>query len=71
MKRFEKVFEPKVALPLIVLIATVFRLIPLRYKYLFGYDPYFHLAYIEESLKVDVSPGNSNFWLSLITNNCK
>ncbi|NJE06949.1 oligosaccharyl transferase, STT3 subunit [Thermococcus sp. M39] len=60
MKRFEKVFEPKVALPLITLIAAVFRLIPLRYKYLFGYDPYFHLAYIEESLK-------AGYWLKFIT----
>ncbi|MFA4701985.1 oligosaccharyl transferase, STT3 subunit [Pyrococcus kukulkanii] len=48
---FERIFEPKVALPLITLIATLFRLVPLRYKYLFGYDPYFHLTYIEESLK--------------------
>jgi len=27
------------------------RLIPLRFRYLLGYDPYFHLAYIEEALK--------------------
>lgn len=47
----EKFFKPKVALPLITLIATIFRLAPLRYKYMFGYDPYFHLAYIEEALK--------------------
>jgi len=60
MKRFERIFEPKVALPLIILIAAVFRLIPLRYKYLFGYDPYFHLAYIEESL-------NAGHWLKFIT----
>ncbi|MBO8175050.1 MAG: oligosaccharyl transferase, STT3 subunit [Thermococcus sp.] len=60
MKRFEKVFEPKVALPLITLIATVFRVIPLRYKYLFGYDPYFHLAYIEESLK-------AGKWINFLT----
>ena len=47
----EKFFKPKIALPLITLIATIFRLAPLRYKYMFGYDPYFHLAYIEEALK--------------------
>ena len=46
-----RIFEPKIALPLITIMAAVFRLVPLRYKYLFGYDPYFHLAYIEESLK--------------------
>ncbi|ALM76371.1 STT3 domain-containing protein [Thermococcus barophilus] len=60
MKKLDKVFEPKVALPLVTLIAAVFRLIPLRYKYLFGYDPYFHLAYIEESLK-------AGYWLKFIT----
>ncbi len=47
----EKILEPKYALPLITFIAAFFRLIPLRYHYLFGYDPYFHLAYVEESLK--------------------
>ncbi|WP_324735228.1 oligosaccharyl transferase, STT3 subunit [Thermococcus sp. SY098] len=51
LRNIESIFEPKIALPLIALIATIFRLVPLRYKYLFGYDPYFHLAYIEESLK--------------------
>ncbi|ADT85052.1 STT3 domain-containing protein [Thermococcus barophilus] len=60
MKKLDKVFEPKVALPLVTLIAAVFRLIPLRYKYLFGYDPYFHLAYIEESLK-------AGYWLNFLT----
>ncbi|WP_461863567.1 oligosaccharyl transferase, STT3 subunit [Thermococcus sp.] len=48
----EKFLEPRYALPFIIITAAVFRLIPLRYHYLFGYDPYFHLAYIEESLKV-------------------
>lgn len=53
MKKFnpEFVFKPKIALPLIAIIALIFRLIPLRYKYMLGYDPYFHLAYIEEALK--------------------
>ncbi|MBP1911679.1 glycosyltransferase family 39 protein [Thermococcus stetteri] len=60
MKRFERIFEPKVALSLITLIAVVFRVIPLRYKYLFGYDPYFHLAYIEESLK-------AGEWINFLT----
>ncbi|WP_287197741.1 oligosaccharyl transferase, STT3 subunit [Thermococcus sp.] len=36
---------------LIIIIATIIRLIPIRFRYLLGYDPYFHLAYIEEALK--------------------
>ncbi|WP_371137003.1 STT3 domain-containing protein [Pyrococcus sp. NA2] len=54
MRRFsgEKIFMPKIAIPLILAIATALRIITLRYRYLLGYDPYFHLAYIEESLKV-------------------
>ena len=47
----EDVFRPKVALPIITAIALAIRLIPLRHKYMLGYDPYFHLAYIEEALK--------------------
>ncbi|AAL80535.1 oligosaccharyl transferase, STT3 subunit [Pyrococcus furiosus DSM 3638] len=38
-------------LMVIVAIATLFRMIPFRLKYLVGSDPYFHLAYIEEALK--------------------
>ncbi|AHF81400.1 STT3 domain-containing protein [Thermococcus paralvinellae] len=60
MEKLDKIFGPKFALSLIILIAAVFRLVPLRYKYLFGYDPYFHLAYIEESLK-------AGYWLKFIT----
>ena len=56
----EKFFKPKIALPLITLIATIFRLVPLRYKYMFGYDPYFHLAYIEEALK-------AGEWINFLT----
>ncbi|MCO6042250.1 STT3 domain-containing protein [Thermococcus alcaliphilus] len=48
---FERIFKPKFALPLITIIALILRLIPLRFKYMLGYDPYFHLAYIEEALK--------------------
>ncbi|AIF70346.1 hypothetical protein PAP_09855 [Palaeococcus pacificus DY20341] len=57
-EKFEKVvnlsgriLEPRYALSFVVIIAAIFRLLPLRYHYLFGYDPYFHLAYIEESLR--------------------
>lgn len=42
--------EPRIALPLITVIALVIRLLPMRFKYLLGYDPYFHLAYIKYAL---------------------
>ncbi|WP_042698436.1 STT3 domain-containing protein [Thermococcus sp. PK] len=45
------IFKPKLALPILTVIALILRLIPLRHKYMLGYDPYFHLAYIEEALK--------------------
>ncbi|WP_456398468.1 oligosaccharyl transferase, STT3 subunit, partial [Palaeococcus sp. (in: euryarchaeotes)] len=60
IKLSEKFLEPRYALSFVVIIATIFRLIPLRYHYLFGYDPYFHLAYIEESLK-------AGEWMKFIT----
>ena len=46
----KKFLEPKFALPTIVSIALVIRLLPMRFKYLLGYDPYFHLAYIRYAL---------------------
>lgn len=48
---FNKIFRPKIALPMITAVALILRLIPIRFRYLLGYDPYFHLAYIEEALK--------------------
>ena len=60
IKLSEKFLEPRYALSFVVIIAAIFRLIPLRYHYLFGYDPYFHLAYIEESLK-------AGEWMKFIT----
>ena len=47
----DSLFKPKKALPLVIGVALILRLIPLRFKYLLGCDPYFHLAYIEEALK--------------------
>jgi len=47
----QSLFKPKIALSLITIIALIIRLPPIRFKYLLGYDPYFHLAYIEEALK--------------------
>lgn len=49
--KYETLFKPKVALPVLTAVALILRLIPLRHRYMLGYDPYFHLAYIEEALK--------------------
>ncbi|WP_297548206.1 STT3 domain-containing protein [Thermococcus sp.] len=46
----KKFLELKFALPTIVSIALVIRLLPMRFKYLLGYDSYFHLAYIRYAL---------------------
>ncbi len=46
----ERVLRPRYALILLTLLAAVIRLIPMRFKYLLGYDPYFHLAYIRYAL---------------------
>ncbi|ASJ16066.1 hypothetical protein A3L04_02705 [Thermococcus chitonophagus] len=35
----------------ILTLAIVLRLLPLRFNYMLGYDPYFHLKYIEYSLE--------------------
>ncbi len=45
------IFRPQVAVPLLIAISAAIRLIPFRLKYLIGYDPYFHLAYIEYAAK--------------------
>ncbi|AEK73097.1 hypothetical protein GQS_05995 [Thermococcus sp. 4557] len=45
------IIEPKFAAPIVTAIALAFRLIPLRFEYLLGYDPYFHLAYIRYALE--------------------
>ena len=42
--------EPRYAVPIILLLATAIRLLPMRSKYLLGVDPYFHLAYIRYAL---------------------
>ncbi|QDA32231.1 oligosaccharyl transferase, STT3 subunit [Thermococcus indicus] len=48
---YRKLIEPKFAATIIAVIALVLRLLPMRFKYLLGYDPYFHLAYIRYSLE--------------------
>jgi len=46
----ELVAKPQIALPLITILAFIIRLLPMRFKYLLGYDPFFHLAYIRYAL---------------------
>ncbi|WP_240913585.1 STT3 domain-containing protein [Thermococcus sp. JdF3] len=48
---YRKLIEPKFAAPIIAVIALALRLIPMRFRYLLGYDPYFHLAYIRYALE--------------------
>ena len=45
-----KLIEPKFAVSIIAVVAFVIRLLPMRFKYLLGYDPYFHLAYIRYAM---------------------
>ncbi|CAD5243328.1 oligosaccharyl transferase, STT3 subunit [Thermococcus camini] len=54
------IVEPKFAAPIVTAIALAFRLIPLRFEYLLGYDPYFHLAYIRYALE-------KGEWVNFIT----
>ncbi|WP_297512634.1 STT3 domain-containing protein [Thermococcus sp.] len=47
---YRKLIEPKFAVPIIAVVALILRLLPMRFKYLLGYDPFFHLAYIRYAL---------------------
>ena len=49
-KLLRKSLEPRFAVPVVVVVSLFLRLIPLRFKDLLGYDPYFHLAYIRYAL---------------------
>ena len=49
-KFYDVLLTPKYAVLFLVFIASAIRLIPMRFKYLLGYDPYFHLAYIKYAL---------------------
>ncbi|AEH25449.1 STT3 domain-containing protein [Pyrococcus yayanosii] len=51
MKALAKIPKPRYAIPILLVIATIFRIVTFRLSYLLGFDPYFHLAYIEEALK--------------------
>ncbi|ASJ15386.1 STT3 domain-containing protein [Thermococcus radiotolerans] len=51
LKAYELILTPKYALPILIAIASAIRLLPMRFKYLLGYDPYFHLAYIRYALE--------------------
>ncbi|WP_297510644.1 STT3 domain-containing protein [Thermococcus sp.] len=47
----QKILAPKFTVPIIVAVASILRLLPIRFKYLLGYDPYFHLAYIRYAVE--------------------
>jgi asparagine N-glycosylation enzyme membrane subunit Stt3 len=49
-KILNSITEPKKALLLITVISFFLRILPMRFRYLLGYDPYFHLAYIRYAL---------------------
>ena len=46
----ELILTPRYAIPILLILSSVIRLLPMRFKYLLGYDPYFHLAYIRYAL---------------------
>ncbi|ASJ08364.1 oligosaccharyl transferase, STT3 subunit [Thermococcus siculi] len=48
---WERMLEPKYAVLILTVIASAIRLLPMRFRYLLGYDPYFHLAYIRYALQ--------------------
>ncbi|NJE49408.1 STT3 domain-containing protein [Thermococcus sp. 9N3] len=48
---YRKLIEPKFAVPIIAVVALILRLLPMHFKYLLGYDPFFHLAYIRYALE--------------------
>ncbi|ASJ11590.1 glycosyltransferase family 39 protein [Thermococcus thioreducens] len=45
------ILTPKYAAVILTVLASAIRLLPMRFKYLLGYDPYFHLAYIRYALE--------------------
>ncbi|NJE62121.1 STT3 domain-containing protein [Thermococcus sp. 21S7] len=47
---YRKLIDPRFAAVIIAVIALVLRLLPMRFKYLLGYDPYFHFTYVRYSL---------------------
>jgi len=46
----ERILEPRYAIVFLTFLASAIRLLPMRFRYLLGYDPYFHLAYIRYAL---------------------
>ncbi|NJE11152.1 STT3 domain-containing protein [Thermococcus sp. MAR1] len=50
VKAYELIMKPKYTLLILVILASAIRLLPMRFRYLLGYDPYFHLAYIRYAL---------------------
>jgi len=66
IERLGRIYSsPRFAVLLLVGIGVVFRSIPLRLRYLLGYDPYFHLAYIRYAVEngvVDFFPYARGPW---------
>jgi len=46
----ELVAKPRIALTLVSAFSLIIRLLPMRFEYLLGYDPFFHLAYIRYAI---------------------
>ena len=57
---WERMIEPEYAVPILVVISSAVRLLPMRFNYLLGYDPYFHFAYIRYALR-------KGEWVNFIT----
>ncbi|GEM_PF-683515 len=51
IKVYESMLTPRYAIIILTVLASAIRLLPTRFRYLLGYDPYFHLAYIQYALK--------------------
>ncbi|WP_258083263.1 STT3 domain-containing protein [Thermococcus thermotolerans] len=66
------ILTPKYAAVILTVLASAIRLLPMRFKYLLGYDPYFHLAYIRYALEkgewVNFFPYATGPWGSQIHN---
>ncbi|WP_297503050.1 glycosyltransferase family 39 protein [Thermococcus sp.] len=46
----DRILRPRYAVIILTILAASIRLLPMRFKYLLGYDPYFHLAYTRYAL---------------------
>ncbi|ASI98367.1 STT3 domain-containing protein [Thermococcus celer] len=49
-KAVDLILAPKYAILTLLIVSSAVRLLPMRFRYLLGYDPYFHLAYTRYAL---------------------